>query len=443
MRSVIITILAGVSLSAVAFTAGGAEGDSAALTLDACIKAGLQNALTVANARRDEAIANARIRQVRSEAFPQVSANAAYTRLDEVGEFDMGGGPITLGDLDNYSVTMSLRQQLYSGGRLMAATRAARLSRRYALLARRRAEEQLVRDIMVSFNNLLLLQSSVQVEREAIDHMRDMLDLATSQYRAGTVPEFDVLSAKVRLANEMPKLTAVDNTLEIASGSFGILIGLETNTVRIAGSLSYEPEDFSVEALQQSAMTNRLEIILLELALGMMKEDIAAARSSGLPSVSATVNYVGANSYSASPFEQGWQWHWNAGATMQWNLFDGGLRGGAVLKKALELEQASEELKTLRQAAHLEIRQEYLRMMQAREVLEGADEAVALAEKVRAIARTRYESGAGTALELAESNLAVGAAKLRRLQAMGDHMNAVAGLKYAAGIELSSEEDRP
>ncbi|MBN1557128.1 MAG: TolC family protein, partial [Lentisphaerae bacterium] len=108
-------------------------------TLEACIRLGLQNSAAALNAAREERIADARVVQARSEALPAVSLQGSYTRADELEEVDFGDGmPVAVGSLDTYRASAVLSQLLYSGGRVRAALRAAKLSEQYA--AWRRAE---------------------------------------------------------------------------------------------------------------------------------------------------------------------------------------------------------------------------------------------------------------------------------------------------------------
>ena len=82
-------------------------------TLSDCLRIGMERSASALNARRDESIAEALIKQTRSEAFPKLGIDGAYTRLDETQEFDLGEGPVQVGTDDNYSVTATLSQLLY------------------------------------------------------------------------------------------------------------------------------------------------------------------------------------------------------------------------------------------------------------------------------------------------------------------------------------------
>ena len=65
-----------------------------------------------------------------------------------------------------------------------------------------------MRDITIGFNGILLAKAIVVVEQEAIDQLRAFVRQTEARYAQQTASEFELLSARVRLANELPKLTA-------------------------------------------------------------------------------------------------------------------------------------------------------------------------------------------------------------------------------------------
>ena len=406
-------------------------------TVDDCLRIGLDRSVAVVNARRGEDIAAAQVREARSRGLPQLTGNLEYSRLDELQEFDIGSGPISLGSLNNYVSTFTVEQTLYSGGRVMAAIRAAAMAKQYARLGTERAEAELIRDIKTGFNNVLLARAAMSVARESMVHLRDMSQQAERMFKSGTASEFDSLTARVRLANEVPKLLAASNAVDTASKAFGLLVNFEEHDFELVGDLAYAPLDADLPSLQKRAQLHRPELLELESLTGMMQEHVVITRSAARPYVSARFNYNGANSYQLVAFDSDWEWHWNAAVTAKWSLFDGGRTRGAVAQKRIELAQRLADLEQMRKAVSLGVRQAYLDKEQAAGLIAGGDKTVDLAERALTIAKTRYASGAGTAMELADANLALNTAKLARYQALCDHMNAVIGLRYAVGMEAN------
>jgi outer membrane protein len=405
-------------------------------SLDECIDIGLERAVTVLNAKRDEKIAEARIRQVRAQVIPHLSANGEYTRLDEVQSVDLGeGDSVELGKLDNYSVSAEASQLLYSGGSVQAALNAARQYRDRNKHGTFRTQQELIRNIQTSFNDILLAQATVKVAEESVQQLKGLAEQSERKYRNGTASEFDMLSAQVRLANEVPQLIKARRDVDVAKEAFRNLIHIEEESFDLIGELSFTAEDVSPNILQELAMARRPEIHEQEKLIELWKSDIRAEQGGYQPTIRARAAYKGANPGDSFGGEDEWAWHWNAGLTAEWSLFDGGLRSGRVMEKGLELLKAQDNLSELKRSVTLEVKTYHLDLQRAAEAVAASRDNVALAEKSLAIAQARYDAGLSTYLEFTDANLALSRARLTWYAALHEHMNALALIRYACGIE--------
>lgn len=402
-------------------------------SLDDCIRIGLERSSSALNARRDEEIAEARIMQSRAEVLPGLTAAAGYTRLDQVSSFDMNGSVIPMGMLDNYSSSITVDQLLYSGGRAGAALRAARIYRDLAKVGLDNAHQALKRDITTSFNDLLLAKASVQVLEESVGQLVAAADEAEQKYRAGLMSEFDWLSIRVRLVNERPRLTAARSGLQTARESFRILLRID-GEFDLNGDLICEPVPVTdIPALKQAALSRRPAVLQLKARMMLREEDAVASKGNYFPEFRAFGSYAGSDPDQSAIGSDEWGWHWTAGLTMKWTLFDGLRTPGLVREKKLEVEKAREDLEDLGRMMMLEIDQSAQEMTRASEAIAGGTEAVQLAEKALAIARERFEQGLSTALEFSEANLALSSTRLSYWTALRDYRNAECRLRYASG----------
>lgn len=429
MRGFFLLIL----VVAMAATAGESGGQAAeALTLEACVRYGLVHSTAARLARLDEDIARTQVGQAGSLALPQVTLDATYRRLDEVQEVDFGEGTVPLGNLDNYEVVAGVSQLLYGGGQVGAALRAARLAREHADASRQATDAELIRDIKVQFYGLLLADERVAVQAASVEQLRSYASQTADRHRHGAVSEFDLLTAQVRLANEQPKLIAARNQRELARAAFATLLN-HPGPVAVTGRLEQATLDLGLEDMAQLALDQRQELRGSSIRIGLGREDIASARSEGLPSLRAFFNYHGANAYQFVAFQDDWEWHWNAGLVLSWNIWDGNLTRQTVRQKRFVFEQREAEYEAARQAVLLEVRQAYLALVHARELLAASGDSVALAERALAIARARYETGLSTYIEFTDANLALSTARLARAQALHDHAVALAQVAFACG----------
>jgi outer membrane protein len=404
-------------------------------TLEECVRIGLERSATALNAVRDKDISRATVIEARSRIFPQLSVDGSYTRLDELQTMDIGGTSLEMGTLDNYSVNFKATQALYSGGQLSASIEAAKLANVYADWELADVEAGLIRNIRTGFYDILLAKSAVGVKEESVKQIQALVEQTEQKFKNGRASEFDLLSARVRLANEKPELIRVRNVHQLAIEAFKRLINVDDDGFDVDGVLGCQPVTDTLDAFCRTALVNRPVLKLMEAAVDLREQDVTVARSAYYPSVNSYFLYSGANSYQFVSFGNDLQWRWNAGVTVNWSLWDSGLTRSIVKGKRLELEKAKTTLEDNRRAVVLEIKQAYLDMEMARETIEAGRGNVEMAEKALTISKSRFDSGLATYLEFADSNHALREAQLSLLVAMRDYMTAVARLNYAAGID--------
>ena len=419
----------------------GAASDVPVYTLEECVEMGLREAAAARNAERDARIAVTRIGQVRAQLLPDLKAKGGYTRLDEVPEYESDGEMEPTGREDTYAAGVEVSQLLYSGGSVGAALKAAKLYREIAQTRIRQTENELVRDIQVGFNDILLADEQVKVQEASLAQLEDLLKQAETRRRQETASEFDVLTARVKVANERPVLILARKRADLARAAFRSLIHLEPENFLLSGELAYVPEERSLEDWQEQGLEQRPELVELRHFLGMRQADIRAEQGGYLPQIRAFANYEGTNPESGSARDE-WEWGWTAGVTAEWDLFDGALRRNRIAEKRLELEKEQETLADTERQVMLEIQTHYLDLKQAEETVAASAETVALAEKSLEIARTRYENGLATYLDYTDANLALNVARVTRLLALHEHMNALARLRQASG-EGREQEAKP
>lgn len=415
----------------------GARAETPVYTLDECIQIGLERAVSVQNAVRDLDMADARIMQARAEGLPQASLSAAYSRSD--GSSFAGSEAQT----DSYSAGASLSQTLYSGGRVLAGIRAARAYRTLTRAALRQARAQLIRDIHIAFNDILLAEAVVAVRAASVAQLEEFAEQARQKYDAGTASEFDHLTAEVRLANERPALIEARNALAVARERFRNLIVLDSSDFELQGELQFDPFEPDMATLQAAAQINRPALLVQQQTIDLRREDLTGARAGYKPTLTASAAYTQENPDRYTNTDE-WQGYWQAGLTARWTLFDGGTRRSESILKAQELAKAQAEFDDLQRAVSLDVTAARLDLRAARESVAGAAQTVRLAEKALEIAKTRYETGLSTYLEFTDSNLSLNTARLTRLQALHETMNAAVRLRYAAGLldrQLDSGKD--
>lgn len=293
--------------------------------------------------------------------------------------------------------------------------------------------------VRTAYYDVLLAEKQIAVEEASVELLKRELRDASARFNAGTVPSFNVLRAKVELANEQPKLIKARNSFRVTRNNLANLMGFhlpadarEDVPLLLSGKLEAEPFEADLAALIREGLGHRPELTSLRKVEQLRREDIVGAQSGLRPSVQIFGGYADRNSQFDSDISHdlpGWQ----AGVQVSWNLFDGFLTQGKVAQARSLREKAAEDLDDQARRVELEVRTAWSQFVEAKEVLESQQKVVEEAEESLRLATSRNQAGSGTQLDVLSAQTALTQARTTEVQATHDYETAVAGVERAAG----------
>ncbi len=434
-------ILAGIrkSMGILLLAAGVSSAETESYTLADSIRIGLQRSLPAANAVREKQIAEVAQKRATADAFPQISGTANYTR----------NYPQYIGDMENIAgresrmIGAEASWPIFSGGRVVSGIRAAKAYRRLTALQEQRIRETQVRDIALAYYEVQLAQAAEAVRAQSVQQLSSFEDETRKKYDAGTLSEFDWLSAKVALANEKPRLITAQNRLNLARERFRNRTYIDDEDFELSDPLEYVPLAFDLDEAINLGLRQRPDLLEKESSIRLRQENIKQKQSEFFPKLDlfAAYHYQNPDPYSFITRTGGWQDYWNTGIRATWNLFDGGTRRADLGESKLRVAIEEDELRDLQRYVSLDIRTHWLRGRDAIDAINATTESVGLAKRALEIARTRFEAGLGTNLEVTQANLELSDARLAHYQALYEFNVAATGIKHATGTLLGEHEN--
>lgn len=444
MKNLIISHLVVIIFSSTAFaqTDISTSEEVSAYTLDDCLEIALQNNVAILEAIEEMEAASGLKLQAVSEAVPHLYGEAAYTYQDRIRYYESGDDSLPINRHDNYHVGLTLEQNVYQGGRVIAGIKAANFLDEYsqAYLTEARLE---VAYLVKSLFYLLCQQEGIlRVRQQSVENIRDYRDTALQKFEQGSISEFDKLTAEVRLANALPPVIEAENQVDLYKTKLAKEMGLDQRNFEIVGNLAYVPFEASLELLHRLGKENRPLLQQVLLMQDIREQDLAAAESGYQPQVSIYASWVGDYPNDETPPDNDFQTEWFAGAALTWDLFDGLKTPGKVAEAKAYLNQAIIKAADTNRTVRLDIKQAYLDVLAARKALESQRETVGQAEKAYQIARIRWENGVSTSLELTDAELNLSEAKVMLEKTIAYYVIALAGIERAVGLPLKEIADR-
>jgi outer membrane protein len=418
--------------------------------LDAMNLALQQNA-TILKAQNDLTASYGIVVQTRAVALPQLTAGGQYkdTEPAAIESIPIQLPPPRAFDQahQSWSAGFQLVQTIYGGGKLFAAIKAARLTKEQAVAQLQTVIQDTLLNTRTAYYDALLAREQITVHEASVKLLQNELDDEQRRYKAGTVPEFNVLRAEVQLANERPLLIQARNSFRIAKNNLSNALGynLPTNIwedipMKFSDKLDAAPYQVDLPSAIANAVENRSELVALRKTVDLQKLNIVSARSGYKPQLQVFAGYNWFNAqYAVSPppLELNQDFHgYDAGAQVSWDIFDGMLTRGKVIQAQANYEKSKNDLTDETRQIELQVRTAYSDFVEAKEVLDSQKTVQAEAEEARREAKARFDAGTGTQLDVLDAETSLTQARATNVQALHDYDTARARLERAIGQDM-------
>ncbi|HEX9046862.1 MAG TPA: TolC family protein [Verrucomicrobiae bacterium] len=409
------------------------------LSLADALNTALQQNAGILKAQNDLEASHGIVVQTRAIALPQVQASGKYQ--DE--EITLTAGALFTVPHQSWNAGIQIVQSVYAGGKLRAAIQAAGATKEQALAQYQTAVADTLLSVRLAYYDTLLAGQQITVHEASVNLLQKELEDQQHRFDAGTVPKFNVLRAEVAVANERPNLIRSRNDFRIAKNNLANLLGYnlprdvwENIPLNLTDGLDTSPYQVNLPEAIQQALSRRTELTALRKQVELQQLNIVNARAGYKPSVSLFAGYGWVNnSFSADVGNQ--LNGWNAGAQLNWSIFDGLLTHGKVIQAKAQYARAGTDLADQSRQIELAVRTAYSDFIQARETLESQQKVQEEAEEALREANARAQAGTGTQLDVLDAETSLTQARTTQIQAQHDYAAARARVERAIGADLA------
>ncbi len=411
------------------------EPANAPLTLDRAIQLVGENNPALHAATEDVSAADARVTQSRSACYPQISASAGYTAITPVSEMSFGGGaPLKFMPNDNYDAKVTAKMELLDfgrrGGNIDLALSGKKMAEQTLELSRRELSWQTVQ----LFYGILFLRESIKVEETEIAALNKALDYTKKRYQAGTATPFDIFSTEVRIAAARNRTLDMEHELRRNELTLRRITGLaESNPLLLHGSFAVTATiDHSNSELVAQALAQRLELKLSREGETVAKQRQSLAMKESLPVVTGALSYGFINGYQPDIYHI--RNNVAGNLHLEVPLFTGYRTSAKQQESAAMLRAATQRRVDTQQQIKNDVDETIHALDTSSEKMVTTEVQVKQAELAAQHARSRYENGMATTLDLLDTEASLAQAGLARLQAAYACILNTYKLKRATGV---------
>ncbi|WP_455388521.1 TolC family protein [Petrachloros mirabilis] len=416
------------------------------LSWEQAIRTAIKNQPLIKVAEREALGSQARIRQIESANYPQItglySNSAGNTRV--LANLNISG---SLPKPTNYLTTPGIRADFlitdfgHTAHRILSQKSVAASAEKAVLTSKALT----ILTVEQAYLNCLKQQRLVEIAREVMNE-RDLIRRQTEAfYRRQLRSKLDLDFASVEFNRAEVVLIKAQNDLAVAFAALNTAMGFQGQ-----GNYVLEPIVFSVtpaadpESLVHEALNQRPELLGSKDRVQAAEEALKAAKALRFGSV----NTIGTLAYTWWGREErpsgkdisnpdaklGW---YGVGGASSFPLYTGGRIEGQIEEADARKGDTQATTRAIANDIVLQVAQAYFSRLTAEQQIKVANEKVAHAREALTLASERYKAGLGSILDVVTATSDLLSAEVGLAEAQYDYRASDAALVYSTGTEYA------
>ncbi|NLW47936.1 MAG: TolC family protein [Firmicutes bacterium] len=405
------------------------------LTLEKCIELASENSKDLQLASKQVAQKKESLKQSRAGFLPTLKYGYLASETDDASS-----------TLERNEANLSLEQPLYTGGKLTAGLRIAKLEYEKALEDERSAKQQVIFGVKQCYYIIWLAEQTLKVTQDSYDYMGRLYQQTKRLYDVGTKSKYDLLMAQTEFEKRKPDLIEAKNGVIMAKLQLANLIGLPQNKAfNVKDELSQvqlpESMALSLESILEEAYQMNPEIRNAQKDLAMAKNSIKIARAGYLPTIGVGGTKTKTSNDPASPPLLNEEENTFTIAVNLSGVIFNGFKTQSEVTAAKELEAAAKinESKK-RDDIRLNVQKAILDLETSLEKARANKAASNLAKETLRMTQARYDAGMATTMDISEVQIKVDQVLIGYYKGISDYIIALAKLDVTLGRDPQSKE---
>jgi outer membrane protein TolC len=403
------------------------------LTLEESIKIALERNLSLHAAREGVVGSQFRQKQAFTNFLPLWTGQYSWTGYNDSTTVGVFGAGVIERSRDIYNFNTSAVQPIFTGGANLANYRLEKMGVELSKTDVETFKRDIVLQVREGYYNILRAEKFQDVAEQAVKNFEAQLEVSKAFFEVGLIPKNDLLQSEVRLANGRQALVRTETDLASAKSSFNILLRRDVNTpFQIVDILDYKPSSYRFEESLEEALRQRPEIKGADLIVSQAKEAVKIARSEYFPTISLAGNYLRLDEQPGLQSEIATE-RWSVQALATITLWNWGNTSYKVGEGKVRVTQAEDGKGQVVEAIILEVKQNYLNVLQAEKNVGVSEKSIEQAEENLRLNEERYKYQVATATDVLDAVVLLAQARVNYYGALSEFNIAKARLERSMG----------
>jgi len=422
--------------------------------LQQCIDYALENNSIVKNAKLNEDISDAQVKEYTAIGLPQVNINSGLNynykvqrSIVDFSNFDPTlpkgtEGEIAFGQMYDGNVAISANQLLFDGS-FFVGLQAAKTVRELSSKQFVKSEIDVAQNVAKAYFNLLVREEQLLLLEKNSTRLDALLIDIKGMHDQGFVEKIDLSRVQVQYNNLKVQLENTRKYVSLSNELLKFQMGMSQNAKLIIVEKIKDIQFDQSELVERDFSYNeRIEYSELQTNLMLVNLDMKSTKMQYLPSLYARFNY----GYNTSTSDGGELFKGNRwlnfgvlGATLAVPVFDGFQKKYKIQRNKLQIQQLENNFEMLENSIDLEIKQAKTNVSNSVESMKAQKENMNLAEEVLRITEIKYKEGVGSNSEVLDADTALKEAQTNYYNALYEALVAKIDLDKAYGTLLESK----
>jgi len=412
------------------------------LTLKECINYSITNNSNIKIANYDVDISQKKIVEQVGNYLPQINVSGSLDdnlKLStQLLPAEMMGGtpgtyiPVKFGNKYSMSAGVQLTQKIYDPTYIYGI-KTAKINKEISVQTLQKTSEQTVFNISLVYYQTLVIQMQMNVLKSTLMASEQSLKSIELKFKNGMAKKIDVDKIRVSFNNTKSQLEQAELSYSQSLNTLKYHMGMPVDSSMALADTTININNHFLEDEKRtdSGMDNIIDYQLQKTNISLMQTDKKTKSAAFQPSLSFYGNYnYNAMRQEFNFFDSDKDWFPSSaiGIKLTVPIFDGLQRNSRVAQSELNIKKAKENLLLTEQSIKVDISNYRVQYRNAMDNINREKENLDLAESVYKHAQLEYQQGAGSTLDLIQSESSY-------LVAQNNYYNKLLNL-FIARIEL-------
>lgn len=378
-------------------------------------------------------VAEAGVALAKSGYYPNISAEAGYTRIGPVPKIDIPNlGSFQMAPYNNYNGELDIYETIYDFAKTSRNIKAEESTREISEKNVALVKQKLTLSTAITYYNLIFLQEALKIKEIEIKNLKEHLDFITRKKETGSAIQYEILSTQVRISGAENQKSDLQTSRITQSGILNSLLGLPVNTeLKVRNNYTLTPPVLQHDSMINFAILHRYEMGIAKLNEKHAELHLSSVKVQNNPVFGAFGSGGVKNGYFPNLDQP--VANYAVGVNLKIPVFDASRHKNNIRIASSQLNISRNDIDQTKRDISSEVNENEARVSAALQKISQYELQARQSEEALQLAKVNFDAGAITNLDLLDSETRNAETRLELLRARVDYTISIVRLDISLG----------